>query len=170
MNVTVNGVTYSGDYHSGSPNTATIAIPRSLKGRTGTITATTSNAAADVFYDPVSPTITIGADATATVAVKDGTTTISVNVIIDMSDGYVDEPIVKDVGWFKFRRRELNVTYVNNGVTLPGPRIKEVIAVQAKGVVGFEFNYATQKIVLYKTNSSQCDAKDMELAVLCILE
>lgn len=168
VTLTVGTATFTKDVSAGA---VSFDLPASLRGETATISCTQTGGTGTVTASPAS--LTLPASATS-VTFTDSTDTTpltaTVSVTADLEDGAVDKMIIKNAGWFKFRRRELNVTYVNNGVVLPGARIKEIIAIQAKGVVGFEFNYATQKVVLYKNNTTQCDAKDMELAVLCILE
>lgn len=84
--------------------------------------------------------------------------------------GIIDRVVTSSAGWFNFRRREFKIRYQTDGIILPGPRISEVLGIQTKGVVGFEFDRRTQKLILYKTASSQCSETNMDLTLLCMLE
>ena len=168
VTLTIDGATYTATVTS---NAVSFDLPASLRGKTATISCTQTGGTAPVTASPSS--LTLPATATS-VTFTDSTDvtalTATVSITADLADGAVDVPNVKDAGWFKFRRRELNVTYVNNGVVLPGKRIKEILAIQSKDVVAFEFNYSTQKVILYSAAGTQCDAKDITMAVLCIVE
>lgn len=171
VTLTVGTATFTKDVSAGA---VSFDLPASLRGETATISCTQTGGTGTVTASPES--LTLPASATS-VTFTDSTAvtplTATVSITADLEDGAVDKMVIKNAGWFKFRRRELNVTYKTgqNGVVLPGARIKEIIAIQAKGVVSFEFNYATQKVTLYQNATTECtNNKDIELAVLCILE
>lgn len=107
----------------------------------------------------------------------DGTDLVFNKVIVPKSIRIgTDEPVVIDkapvnaAGWFKFRRRTVTVPYQTGGVVLPGSRIREILGIQAAGIVSYEFDRESQTVKMYKSANSECDNKKYTLAILYIAE
>lgn len=112
---------------------------------------------------PNSATITVTDSATPDA----GTTTFTLD--LNYKAGYTMENTINKAGWFNFRRIAITGTYASGGIALPVP-VAEVIAVECKSAVNYEFDKANNKVKLYKAvGGTEVDAGDVTLSVLAWL-
>jgi len=113
---------------------------------------------------PNSATITVTDSATPTA----GTTTFTLD--LNYKAGYTMVNTINKAGWFNFRRIAITGTYASGGIALPVP-VAEVLAVECKAAVNYEFDKANNKVKLYKAaGGTEVDPGDVTLSVLAWIE
>ena len=152
VKVTIDSVEYDAEKSGSVWEVNDLAV--SLKGKTVTAVAVTSDDATGACTATGFTSLTVPNSATISVTDTDeGTASFTLD--LNVKAGYTMENTINKAGWFNFRRIDMtSVTCASGGFALPVP-VAEVISVQCGAISGYEFVKSTNKLKVFSAAGTE---------------